>query len=200
MQKILEALLELSSSIVFFVIFAIPYFGALALVKIAKKKPINKWEILSVALSAVGFVCFVYSWFEPYQLSTTEVNITSPKIKEGQTLRIVHLTDLHCDGVVRTDDKLIQVVRDLRPDLIVFTGDATNNAKGYKQFDGLLSQLSKIAPGYAVFGNHDDYQSFDPKQFAANGFVLLEGTGTLLKVRDMSVFIDGFFCKWRYQI
>jgi len=198
LQKILEALLELSSSIVFFVIFAIPYFGALALVKIAKKKLINKWEILSVALSAVGFVCFVYSWFEPYQLSTTEVNITSPKIKEGQTLRIVHLTDLHCDGVVRTDDKLIQVVRDLKPDLIVFTGDATNNARGYKQFDGLLSQLSKIAPGYAVFGNHDDYRSFDPKQFAANGFVLLEGTGTLVKVRDMSVFVDGFFCEWRY--
>lgn len=198
LQKLLEALIELSSSIIFFVIFAIPYFGALALVKLAKKKPINKWEILSVAFSAIGFVCFIYSWFEPYQLGVTEVNLTSPRLKAGQTLRIVHLTDLHCDGVARIDARLPQVVHDLKPDLIVFTGDATNNANGVRQFDGLLSQLSKIAPGYAVFGNHDDHKSFDPKQFADNGFVLLEGKGTFLKVRDINVFVDGFFCNWRY--
>jgi predicted MPP superfamily phosphohydrolase len=120
------------------------------------------------ALSAIGILCIVYGFcVEPYWLSTTRVLLTSPKLAHAtRPVRIVQLSDLHCDPKVRLEDEIPLKVAALEPDVIVFTGDAANSADGVANFKQCMTRLARIAPTYAVRGNWD-----------ADGVDLFGGTG-----------------------
>jgi uncharacterized protein len=121
-----------------------------------RKHRFKATEIAVLSVGAFGLGCVLYgSFVEPFSLQTSQVTIQSRKLPLGKSLRIVQISDLHCDGVRRTEDRLPAVVSGLRPNLIVFTGDAANNKAGVDQFRSCLQQLARIAPVYAVYGNHD---------------------------------------------
>ncbi|KKL56821.1 hypothetical protein LCGC14_2241560, partial [marine sediment metagenome] len=70
--------------------------------------------------------------------------------------RILHLSDLHF-GRIRTDlvDPLLSSIHQLRPDLVVLSGDLTQRARR-RQFADARAFLDRIeAPTLTVPGNHD---------------------------------------------
>ena len=78
-------------------------------------------------LALAGIFCIAYGWLiEPFWLEVTRVRLESPKL-EGATrpIRIVHFSDLHSDPHPRLEERLPDVVAAEKPDLIVFTGDAS---------------------------------------------------------------------------
>jgi len=119
------------------------------------------------AVSAVTAGCVLYAFFvEPYWLQITVVRLQSPKI-HNTVLRIVQLSDLHCDPKPRLENRLPAIVNVLKPDVIVFTGDAVNSAAALPLFQKTLAAMHAPLGKFAVRGNWD-YQYGDV--FAETGF------------------------------
>jgi predicted MPP superfamily phosphohydrolase len=111
----------------------------------------------SLVLAAVGIICFAYGYFvEPYWPEVTHDRVESPKLRGAQRpVRVVHISDLHCDPEPRLEERLPDLIAVERPDLIVFTGDSLNSPEGLPVLRRLLPRLASIAPTYAVRGNWD---------------------------------------------
>ncbi|WP_295066864.1 metallophosphoesterase [Ruminococcus sp.] len=79
--------------------------------------------------------------------------------KLGNGIRIVHLSDLHRKRFGRNNIRLCEKVKELSPDLIIFSGDLiTRYEQDLSCAEMTLKMLCKIAPVYMIYGNHE--QSF----------------------------------------
>ncbi len=128
-------------------------------------------------------VLSIYSHFETYNLEVLRYEVTTPKIPQGEDIKILHISDLHLGPVMR--DQRVNMVREVyrreKPDLIVATGDMVDgNMRGH---DGLAKMLAQMKPPlgkFAVLGNHEFYrgyrQAIDFLERA--GFKILRGEGT----------------------
>jgi hypothetical protein len=113
-----------------------------------------------VVITVSGAALLVYAWrVEPYWPQVTHVRLAQPGLPEHfGTLRIVHISDLHCDERPRLEGRLPEIIRQLRPDVICYTGDSINSRRGLPIFRKLMTELAAIAPVYGVRGNWDvDY-------------------------------------------
>ncbi len=54
-------------------------------------------------------------------------------LKAARPLRVVHLSDMHCDPTTRLEERLAAEVAAAHPDLL-FTGDAINSRAGLPVF------------------------------------------------------------------
>jgi uncharacterized protein len=159
-----------------------------------EKRPfkLRGYEIALISLGLAGVIAFFYSFAEPYQLETTFLKIASNKLKRGGgPVRIVHLTDLHCTGTKRNEDRLPERISALKPDLIVFSGDAADSDSGLRDFKELMNQLAKIAPVYGVGGNHDSRSGTPRDIFAGTRMVELNGESKVLEIKANKFWIDG---------
>ena len=79
-------------------------------------------------------------------------------------LTVLHLSDLHFDGAVTRDyfEKVIDLARDLSPDLIVFTGDLLDDSARLDWLETTLGRLQAPLGRFFVLGNHDWYVGADP--------------------------------------
>jgi len=146
-----------------------------------------------LGLAGLGVLCMAYGYFvEPYWLEVTHVRITTAKLPPGsEPIRIMHVSDLHCDAKVRLEEKLPAVVAAEKPDLIVFTGDAVNSLDGVKHFRRCMRGLSRIAPTFAVKGNWDVWYHSDAGLFEDTGAIELDGGSVQLPLGGAKVWIGG---------
>lgn len=96
-------------------------------------------------------------WGEPFRLSLTRLTIKSPKLRGAPPLRIMHLSDLHIERTTRRERKVLKWIEELRPDLIVYTGDLINfsylaDEQARADCREFLSQLRAPLGVYAVTG------------------------------------------------
>ena len=161
------------------VIFGVYAFAGLflieAVVRRARKLPPSSRRRRFVRRGAylaagAGVLCFAWGLFvEPYWLEVRRVTVPSSNIPPGSRgIRIVHISDLHCDPKPRLEERLPGVIAAERPDLIVFTGDALNSPAGLPIFQRCMRELSSLAPLFCVKGNWDS---------AGRGRGLYDGTG-----------------------
>ncbi|MGA9520814.1 MAG: metallophosphoesterase [Myxococcaceae bacterium] len=72
-------------------------------------------------------VVLAYGHFiEPFWLDISRDNVVTTRLRDGERLRIVHISDLHVDGANKLLGRLAGEISSLRPDLVIFTGDALN--------------------------------------------------------------------------
>src|SRR5215218_5229632 len=147
----------------------------------------------SLALAAVGVVCFAYGHFvEPYWPEVTRVRVESPKLRGAQRpVRVVHISDLHCDPEPRLEERLPDLIAAEHPDLIVFTGDSINSPEGLPVLRKLLPRLAAIAPTYAVRGNWDTAYWRREKLFEETGVVELKNEAARLDAAGMTIWVAG---------
>ena len=82
---------------------------------------------INLALQGLGTLLVIYSfWIEPHRLGVTHQKLITPKLPEGTNVRILHLGDLHVERITRRELSLQEKIDDLKPDLIVFSGDILN--------------------------------------------------------------------------
>ena len=75
-------------------------------------------------LQALGTVLVIYGfWIEPHRLHVTRQSLRSPKLPPGTRLRVLHLSDLHIERISPRERQLNRLLRELAPDLVLFTGD-----------------------------------------------------------------------------
>ena len=100
----------------------------------------SRYFLIVHILAILGIFCFIDGFIiEPTQIEVTRVEIETDKLKNA-TLRIVQFSDTHCETKPRNEQKLVEIVESLKPDVIVFTGDSLNTPKALAAFSGNTRQ------------------------------------------------------------
>jgi len=132
--------------------------------------------ILSVTFSIYGF-------FEAKRLKVEKLTINTSKLPSGiARITVAQIADLHL-GIITGDktlNKVIKEIENVKPDLIVSTGDLLDSS--VKHIDYLSEKLKDInAPlgKFAVIGNHEFYAGLKHavKFIGDSGFILLRNYG-----------------------
>jgi predicted MPP superfamily phosphohydrolase len=115
---------------------------------------LNRYLVLHV-VAAAGVGCWLYGHFiEPNWIQVNTTTIRTPKL---QTIgfRLVQITDLHCDWKIRNEEKMVRIINDLQPDIVVATGDYLNHTLGLPHLRDALKRLEAPLGKFAVTGNQD---------------------------------------------
>jgi uncharacterized protein len=116
------------------------------------------------ALALYGVVVLVaagWGLIEAANIRLTEVHVSAPKLARGAApVRIVQITDIHLSPILkeRTLAKIIGLINEARPDILVCTGDLSDEP--YKIGKGLAEMLATVkAPmgKFGCLGNHEFY-------------------------------------------
>ena len=135
-----------------------------------RKPPLSprRHHVVIHTLAVTGVLCILYGTFvEPYWPDITTVRLETDKLHTA-TLRIVQISDLHCDPTARLEPRLPDLVNSLKPDVIVFTGDAINSADALGLFQQTLAAMDAPLGKFAVRGNWD--YLFPVNLFEETGF------------------------------
>ncbi len=158
--------------------------------KDTKKVLTSRGAIALHIIATFGTMCIAYALFiEPYWPEISMVSIETDKLTET-TFRVVQITDTHCDEKVRLEKRLPELINSLKPDVVVFTGDALNTRKALPLFQNTLNQLEAPLGKYAVNGNWNVYYS-DLKQFDNTGFQELRTHKKTIEKNGESIVIGG---------
>lgn len=165
---------------------------------------------ISLAIASIPFASFVYGITKgKYNFEIKNIPLAFndlPKAFDG--LKIVQISDIHVGSFDDPEEvaRGIEMVNNLNPDVILFTGDLVNNrAKEMAPYIHLFSKLKAKHGKFSVLGNHD-YGDYVP--FATNeekeknltdlfsfhnemGFELLNNEHRKLEIDGQSIVIAG---------
>lgn len=102
-------------------------------------------------------ILIVFLYFENNAINVTELDIEFKKLPDNfRGYKILHISDLHSKSFGKNQKRLINTIKKLNPDIIVFTGDLVDSKKYNEEASvALLEQAVKITPVYFVTGNHE---------------------------------------------
>lgn len=107
----------------------------------------------------LGTVLVLYGFYvEPHNIQITRQRLHSNKLKPSTRLRLLHLGDLHIERITRRERRMLQLAKQMKPDLIVFSGDILNlsyrrDPQAIQEARQVLSQLEAPLGVYAVSGS-----------------------------------------------
>lgn len=104
-----------------------------------------------------------------------EYDVEVPEALSG--LRMLLLSDLHCNPLICNNNRVIDRLRAERPDVILLAGDMISKygKKGNGRVPAFLKKLTGIAPVVYSMGNHEEVlRTKFPAQFAAYQRQVLE--------------------------
>ena len=165
---------------------------------------------MAILLGSLAFVTLVIGsihWVS--QFKTREVVIPVENLPVSlRGFRIVQISDIHLGSWVTTKpiERAVEIVNDLKPDLVLFTGDLVNfSAKEASGFEIALSAIKAPYGVYAIMGNHDygDYISWPDATAKANdikrleafyrmlGWKLMRNENTVIRVDSSTILLAG---------
>jgi len=157
------------------------------------------WVALGAQLAGTLLVLAGF-YIEPMRLDIHAETLKTNKLRTGQTLRLVHLGDLHIERITRREEKILRALEDLKPDLILFSGDILNlsyvhDPLAQQEAHAFLAQLHAPLGVFGVTGS----PPVDPLDVYAK---LLENTeiqwlddrNVVIPVGESGISITGLTC------
>ena len=92
---------------------------------------------------------------EPVWIEVTRYHVAAPI---SPAIKIAHLTDLHTRELGRPERRLLELLDEEKPDVIVITGDVTNNDGNAADTRALLERLHAPLGVWMVRGNWEIWQ------------------------------------------
>lgn len=121
-----------------------------------KRKRRRRPLLWLLVLAAVLFGGWRWFQWQCWGLETTVTRIELAGIpEEFDGLRIVHLSDLHGHEYGEASTRLLTMVAEQEPELIVITGDLLDQESQMAMVGPLARGLAEIAPTFYVTGNHE---------------------------------------------
>ncbi|MCD7947222.1 MAG: metallophosphoesterase [Oscillospiraceae bacterium] len=155
------------------------------------KKRRRGWIVLLVILVVAGI--FLYDQQNRIEPETLEVpSARLPAAFDG--FRVVQVSDLHGKEFGTDNERLLEEVRALEPDIIALTGDLVDAVDQLDKLPALARGFADIAPTYFVTGNHEwaIHQAREVKAILEeNGVTPLTNEYTLLTQGDASIVLAG---------
>jgi len=144
--------------IIFVIVISILYFSNSYLSDNQSKIAIPLIGLFSGILPFVAIVfSIIYTRYD-YQVKRIDLNLEKLPASFSGT-RIIQISDLHLGSFGFKYELLrpaIDLINNLRPDYIFFTGDIVNNFSWeLKGWEKILGQLKASIGKYAILGNHD---------------------------------------------
>ncbi len=169
-----------------------------------KKIFINRILKLLCIIAAAIFVFVAVEFpLSNYCIKTVRYEFESELINEPVT--IVQLSDLHGEQFGQSNDRLVRLVSEQEPDLILMTGDmvSSSDANGMIAAE-LIERLVSIAPVYYAMGNHECANpvlggSGFYERITAAGAVLLDCSCIDITVNGNSLRIGGLLDCYVYM-
>ena len=140
----------------------------------------------SIFVLSISILVSLYGFYEAANLRNETVRIATEKLAPGsQPIRIAQISDLHLGLIHRTETlaPIIGRLRELKPDLIVVTGDMVdaqiNHLEGLAE---LWKQLNPPLGKFGVTGNHEFYAGLDQALdfLDQSGFTLLRNRAVIV--------------------
>lgn len=140
-------------------------------------------------ISAALILLFAFCYYQNNKIDITEHTVFSDKIKES--VKIVHLSDLHSKPFY----KVIKTTEQLKPDIVMITGDFINDRN--KRKEKMLEfgkALLNIAPVFYITGNHEHrLDCFDElmKELRELGFTVLLNETSDIEIKGNLISVLG---------
>lgn len=121
---------------------------------------------LGLAVGGTLFSSLLYGFRNKYNYKVKKVKLNFPNLPNSfKGIRIVQISDIHSGSFTSKAavEKGVQKILQLKPDLILFTGDLVNNESGEMQdYMDVFNQLKAPMGVFSILGNHDygDYKSW----------------------------------------
>ncbi len=117
----------------------------------------KKIKIIIIAASVLATVLLIWTLWGNTALTVSEIKVRSEDIPKGfDDFRIAHISDLHNANFGENNSKLVSMLRDTEPDIIVITGDIVDSRSTDIDIAvDFAKQAVQIAPTYYVPGNHE---------------------------------------------
>lgn len=146
----------------------------------------ERWPVVSARRStqiSMAIVASAALWglVEAEHVRVKEVWIRSPLVPpNARPVRVVQISDVHLGKPrgIRFARKVAERIRELKPDLLVSTGDFVDSTTLAEQgVTGVFRELEVPLGKYAVLGNHEYYTGLSAALafHEAAGFILLRG-------------------------
>jgi len=133
--------------------------------KIEKRRGPSKKLRLAVLIliGAVASLAIYATEIEPAWIEVTHYTLAAPI---SPPLKIAHLTDLHTRELGRPERRLLALLEEEKPDIIVITGDTTHDEASTEDARPLLERLHAPLGVWAVPGNWELWRlTEDPQVF-----------------------------------
>lgn len=124
------------------------------------------WGIATITM--LFLFAGMFFWVRNYKVDTVELQFRDlPESFDGY--RIIQISDMHLGTFLNADplEKIIKIVNEQHPDIILFTGDMVNfTSYEALPFEDEMMKFSTKAGIYSVLGNHDygDYAKWDSQE------------------------------------
>jgi uncharacterized protein len=125
-----------------------------------KKRITRRTFLGALGLAGIsgGGGAFYMRFLEPHWFDVSERTVPVGAVPGRTPLKVLHLSDLHASQVISLEQiqSAVDLGVKLQPDLICLTGDyITRRYDRWKDYERVLSRLSRAAPTFACLGNHD---------------------------------------------
>jgi len=119
-----------------------------------------------------------------------------PAPAESRRLRIAHVSDLHLHRVGPLEERVLEALHNLAPDLLVITGDSLSAARGEGPLVDFLAACPDVPHRLAILGNWEISSGVPVERLRAHheqhGFDLLVNRSVRVALGDRSMRITGF--------
>jgi predicted MPP superfamily phosphohydrolase len=112
---------------------------------------------VNLILQSIGVLLVIYGFLiEPSKIKLTTIQKSFGN--KNQALRFFHISDIHLERFGIRESKIIDYIKERKPDFILYTGDFLNlsnlqDQKSIIQVIDLFNEISKFAPTYYVTGS-----------------------------------------------
>lgn len=143
---------------------------------------------LLIFLIIAAMLC-AFSFWQNNAITTTEITYKNDKIPASfNGYKILQISDLHGKEFGQNQKKLLSKIEDIKPDMIVITGDLIDSKKGgIEEAMTLVKGIVSLTDVYYASGNHEAWSnSYD----SLKSRLQKEGV-TVLDNEKASISIDG---------
>ena len=149
---------------------------------------------LWIATAAGALVAGWFLWGNS-ALMTSEIPVKSPRLPEGfEGFRIAQISDLHNAEFGDGNRKLLSMLAETRPDIIVLTGDIVDSRNTKPEISlAFAAEAVKIAPCYFITGNHEARVAHIgfPEKLRSLGVTVLRNEAVMLERNGDTITLMG---------
>ena len=133
---------------------------------------LNVWLIV-IGNIALSLIALYATWIEPHRLGVTHEIKKSGKLDpSAPPIRLLHIADIHIERITPRERQLNQRIAELKPDVIVFSGDFVNisytdDPQAFTDIRTIISEWSAPLGVYCVTGTYTVEPIERVKEFVA---------------------------------
>ena len=134
------------------------------------------WIIIVGIVVILAVILTIRACYEYVTLTRTDYELETGKFPEGKALTLTVLSDLHNRSYGEGNHKLLEMVRDTKPDAILLVGDIITASvkKDPEPVFALMKDLRAISKVYYAPGNHEKKIREDANRYSKLGQRLSE--------------------------